>query len=87
MTSSFSFLYPTIVWARSLRKILLKKQQVDKESIPGIKYLLNLLYLHNSLFRTHIEVNQRLANSFRYHRCDNHNYLTISKTKDLLDIS
>ena len=80
MTSSFSFLYPTIVWARSLRKILLKKQQVHKESIPGIKYLLNL-------FRTHIEVNQRLANSFRYHRCDNHNYLTKSKTKDLLDIS
>ena len=48
----------------------------------------NLLYLHNCLFMSQTETNQRLANSFvdLRHCGDNHNYLTKSRAKGLFDI-
>ena len=61
--------------------------QVTKE-LKTLKFS-DFLYLQNCLFMSEIETNRRLANSFvdLRHCGDNHNYLTKSKARDLLDIS
>ena len=73
------------------KNIVLKKSKVllakYYKELKILKFP-NFLYLQDCLFMSQIETNQTLANSFvdLRHCGDNHNYLTKSKAKGLLDI-
>ena len=72
-------------------KYCLKKNQDSSSQVYKELEILNffgLLYLQNCLFMFQIKTHQRLANSVVHleHCGDDHNYLTKSKAKGLLDI-